>query len=178
MHRTAALAIRLFGGTLGLAALAAAAHPALAQDTNAKAFVAGTIRDDVAAVQIGQLAMENGGSVGVKDLGQTLDTDHSLAAAEASKVAYGLGMRPSGDLTPQAQREYDRLAKLRGPAFDREFLRATIAKQRSDIRAFTAEAAAEQGEASALAARQLPTLRQHLTVAEDLQREARMHSER
>ena len=170
MHRTAALAL----GTLGLAAVTA--FPALANAKDPKAFLDQAIRGDVAKVQLGQLAEANGASIGVKNFGQTLDSDHSIAAAEATQVASAHGITPPGDLTPAAQQELDKLAKLSGPAFDREFTRAMIAEQRSDIRAFEAEAKANQGDVSALAAKQLPTLRAHLQTAENLQRESRMHS--
>ena len=172
MNRTATFAL----GALGLAAVAAC--PALGKDRDPKAFIDEAIRGDVAEVQLGQLAQANGASTGVKNFGQTLDSDQSMAVAEAAQVASAHGITPPGDLKPAVQKEYDKLSKLSGPAFDRAFTRVMIAHHSKDIRAFETEAKAQQGDVSALAAKQLPTLREHLRIAQNLQAESRMHSAR
>lgn len=176
MNRTVTLAVGLLGLAAMTAITAVSSGPLYAKGKDAKAFVDDAIRGDIAGVAIGQLAEANGGSIGVKNFGQTLDTDHSLAAAEATKVASSLGITPPGEPKSAAQREYAKLSKLSGSAFDREFIRMMIADDTRAIRAFEAEAAANQGDVSAMASRQLPTLRRHLQIVQTLKKEAQMSS--
>ena len=178
MIRTVARAASLAGLVALAAAGALAATPPEAPATSPNTFVEQAIRGDIGAVELGKLAAARGSSIGVQNFGQTLETDASLAAAEAAKVADRLGVLPPGHSypSPATAADYARLAKLHGPAFDRAFVRTMIAEDSRNVRAFQAEATANAGPASDLAGKELPTLRQHLQTAELLQREAHEHA--
>src|SRR5262245_24242779 len=102
--------------TLGTFAIAAPAD-------SARDFVNDAIMGDNSEIMMGQLAEQHGGSQGVRAFGQTLAADHSKAKDEMMRVAKGINLTPPNNPKPEAQREHDRLAKLSGAEFDREFIK-------------------------------------------------------
>ena len=160
----------MLAATLGVVVLALASQFAsgAAPDT-AKDFVADAIKGDNSEIMMGQLAQQRGASQGVRAFGQTLATDHSKAKADMVKLAATMNVTPSADPKPEAKKEYDRLAKLSGAEFDREFIKGMVEDHHKDIAAFEREAKAGNA-ASKAAADQLPTLKKHLEMAENLQK--------
>jgi uncharacterized protein (DUF305 family) len=67
------------------------------------------------------------------------------------------------------QRSYDKLSGMTGTDFDKEFVNHMIQDHQKDIADFTKEADAKDGKVSDLAAKQLPTLKKHLAMAQALQ---------
>jgi putative membrane protein len=142
---------------------------AMAQAKSPNDFVTAAIKGDNSEIKLGQLAAQKGTDQRVRQFGQTLVTDHSKAKAEASAVANGLSVTPPTDVMPEAQSEYNKLQGLSGASFDKEFVRYMIKDHKKDIGDFQQERHANQGEASQLAQKQLPTLEKHLSIAESLQ---------
>jgi putative membrane protein len=155
---------------VGVLALALAPQFASgAAPDSAKDFVADAIKGDNSEIMMGQLAEQHGGSQGVRAFGQTLVTDHGKAKADMVKLAASMNVTPSADPKPEAKKEYDRLAKLSGAEFDREFIKGMVEDHRKDVAAFEKEAKAGHA-ASKIAADQLPTLKKHLEMAENLEK--------
>jgi putative membrane protein len=63
---------------------------------------------------------------------------------------------------------YDRLSKLSGDNFDREFAKAMVDDHKNDIREFEKEAKKKNDPAAEFANQTLPTLRKHLEMAQSL----------
>src|SRR5579885_2527279 len=110
------------------------AGPAMAKGRGSQSFLEHAIAGDMAEVQLGKLAQEKGGSQEVRDFGKTLETDHSAAQQQATSVAQAEGVTPPTAPPKMAQREYDKLSKLSGKRFDREFLNMAVKEHQKDIR--------------------------------------------
>jgi putative membrane protein len=145
---------------------AAKAAPASAQS---KGFLNDAVQGDVAEVKLGQLAEKNGGSAEMKDFGKTLVTDHTKAGEQVKATAQQVGVTVKEQPSSEAQKDYDKLSKLKGADFDKEFARMSVEDHQKDIAKFQKAADAKDGPASELAQQQLPTLKKHLQMAQSLQ---------
>ena len=150
--------------------LAAALTPLTAQADSPREFLYNALRGNNAEIMLGNLAADRGRSQGVRDYGRTLANDHTQARNEVLDVGRRFGIRPTREVTPEARELRDRLASMRGRDFDREFISHMVDDHRKDIDEFRDEAREHHGAVSDLAARQLPTLREHLRTARSLDR--------
>jgi len=152
----------------GAFAAAMGLSPALADSP--REFLRSAMQGANSEIMLGNLAAERARSPAVRDFGRTLVSDHQLARNEVRDFGLRFGLRPSRDISPEAQDERDRLMGLRGREFDREFIRYMVDDHRKDIAEFRDEARENHGAVSELAQRQLPTLRSHLRMAIALER--------
>jgi putative membrane protein len=136
----------------------------------ARQFLGDAIRGDNSEMILGEIAARRGGSSGVRDFGARLHSDHRHARVEAAAVARALRVAVPSGMMPEAARERRRLQRLSGPAFDREFVRYMVNDHREDIAKFERQAHEGDRRTAALAEAQLPTLREHLRIAESLAR--------
>jgi putative membrane protein len=121
----------------------------------------------MAEVELGKLAQERGSSDHVKEYGKMLVDDHARMNNELKDIASKENIvLPSGVSSEQRQ-NIDRLAKLSGAQFDREFLTDSAKDHREDIAEFEKESNSGQDQALRdFASKSLPTLRKHLEMAE------------
>jgi putative membrane protein len=131
-------------------------------------FVSDAIKGDNSEIQLGKLAEDQGQSAAVKRFGRTLVADHTMAKDQMDQVARQVGVTPTTDVLPDADAEMQKLKDLKGADFDKEFASHMVDDHQKDIATFTAEADAKNGPASTVAAKQLPTLRKHLRMAQAL----------
>ena len=159
---------RLLGIVLFAAAGVAIAAPATAKP--AGAFLADAAKGDRSEVMLGHLAADRGGSPGIRDFGRRLVSDHGghLTKVEALAARMHI-MLPPGE-KPEARAIDARLRHMHGPAFDRAFDMHMVADHREDIAAYEAQARSGDRETSGFAKDTLPTLREHLRIAESLRR--------
>lgn len=154
----------------GTILLAAALAPVAARADSPREFLYNALQGDNSEIMLGNLAADRARDPAVRDFGRTLVSDHSQARGEVLDVGRRFGIRPTREVAPEARDERDRLMGLRGHDFDREFVRYMIDDHRRDIDDFRDEAREHHGPVSDLAARQLPTLREHLRMARSLER--------
>jgi putative membrane protein len=143
----------------------AALTPVGASADSPRHFLHDAIAGDNSEIALGNMAQEHAASGQVRDFGRTLSTDHSQARDHAQALADHMGIGRVRGMTPEAQRERDRLFGLHGRDFDREFVRYMIDDHRQDIAKFRDEAREHHGPVSQLARQQLPTLQKHLDMA-------------
>jgi putative membrane protein len=155
-----------------IAVLALAATTAYAD--SAGDFLMDAAKGDNAEIMMGKLAQQKAQSASVKKFGQTLVTDHTRAKDEVATLATSMSVSMPSDVKPDAQQAYDKLAQTSGAEFDRLFVAHMIEDHQKDIAAFTNEAKARDGKVSTLAAKQLPTLKKHLSIAQSLQGKSSM----
>ena len=126
----------------------------------------------MAEVQLGQLAQTKGHSQAVKDLGARLVADHSKANDMLKSIASKDNMTLPTSMDAKAQAEYNKLQNLSGADFDREFVNHAIKDHKEDIAMFQREA--DHGtnpDIKNWASQQLPTLQEHLRMAQDAQKQ-------
>lgn len=151
----------LVASACSVATAAAAAEP------QAKAFITDAIKGDNSEIMLGDMAAKSGASAGVRDFGKMLSTDHGRARTDAVQVARTLGAPDTREMKPQARAESQKLAKMQGAAFDREFANYMVKDHQKDIAAYQ-KAAKDGGPAAEHAKRILPDLQKHLTEAQRL----------
>jgi putative membrane protein len=157
---------------LSVAIAATPAMIAIAAAAGPNDFLDTAIKGDNSEIKLGQLAEKQGGTAQVRNFGKRLVTDHTKAKAEVAKTAKAMGVNVTEDVMPEAQQEYDKLAGLNGSAFDTEFTRYMKEDHQKDIKEFEEQAKAGDTKVGPLAKQQLPTLREHLKMAEKLEGEA------
>ena len=153
---------------IAFAAASLAASAALA--VPAPAFLKSAAQGDQSEVTLGKLAAQRGASAGVKDYGRRLAADHGAHLGKVQGLAHRMRVTLPGGMKPDARAAYRRLQGLRGAAFDRMFVQHMVADHKKDIGDYEAQARSGDRETSALARATLPTLREHLRIAERLSR--------
>lgn len=138
------------------------------KDNAGQAFIEDAIKGNFAEVQLGQLAQQKSSNSQVKSFGTMLEKDHSAANDAAKQAAQTLGVTaPTGPSAMQKQ-TYDKLAKLSGNDFDKQFAQDMVADHEKDIKKYE-QASKHNDAAGAYAQKVLPKLREHLQHAHSLQ---------
>lgn len=116
-----------------------------------------------------RLALARSNHPGVRTLAATLVNHHTSAGNDLVHMLHARGMAPP--MLANAQRKaLNRLAKLQGARFDREYVdEVGLKTQQEDVQAFErAQLGTRDPQLKAWIARTLPTLRYHVTLAERL----------
>ena len=121
---------------------------------------------------MGKLEQQRGASQQAKSFGQMLKSDHQANQQKAEQVAKQTGVTPPTSPSAMQKSDYDRLSKLSGAEFDRQFAAMMVKDHRKVIGEFRREARVKSpvGE---YAKQTLPTLRKHLRAAERLEHRGR-----
>jgi putative membrane protein len=183
---TAATAPGGMGSTAGprgdVGAPAGTGGAAMAAASDDRAFVQHMGAAGVAEVKLGELAAERAASQDVKQFAHRMVIDHGKANDELKPVASQMNVELPDALDAEHQALYDKLSKLRGAEFDREYMAAMVEGHRkvaSEIERHadgstagrgvgtTGETAAS-GHAGGWASRTLPVVREHLDQATDI----------
>jgi putative membrane protein len=132
-----------------------------------KDFVSKAARGGMAEVELGNLAQQRGSTDAIKDFGKKLVNDHTKLNNELKDIAARQSLTLPMDLSSEQRMTIDKLSKLSGAAFDREFWKDSVSEHRDDIAEFRKEV--DKGENQALkdfAASSIPVLEEHLRIAE------------
>ena len=128
----------------------------------------------MAEVQMGKLATQKAESDQVKQFGQRMVDDHTKADQQLKQLASTKGVTLPADLDKSSQREYDKLSKLSGAQFDREYMDHMVSDHKKDISEFKSEAKkAQDADVKQFASSTLPTLEEHLNLAQAADKVAR-----
>jgi putative membrane protein len=121
----------------------------------------------MAEVALGQMAADKAESDAVKNFGQRMVTDHGKANQELKDLAASEGVTLPNEMSSEAKALQKKLSGLSGAEFDKAYMKEMLKDHKKDISAFKKEA--EQGQDSDVknwAAKTLPTLQEHYTVAQ------------
>jgi putative membrane protein len=128
----------------------------------------------MAEVQLGKLAQEKASNDQVKQFGARMVQDHSKANDELKQVAGSKGIQLPTDLDAKHKSDMKRLQGLSGAAFDKAYMTHMLADHKMDIADFQKEAdSGKDADVKAFAARTLPTLKEHLQMAQQAEAAAR-----
>lgn len=132
------------------------------------AFLKTAAGADHAEVDAGNLAAQQGASAAIKDYGRRLASDHGAHLQKVQALADRMHVHLPAGAPADARAEARRLARLHGRAFDRAFARAMVTDHRKAIAIFEAQAHSGDRATADLARDTLPTLREHLRMAQGL----------
>jgi putative membrane protein len=143
------------------------ASPALAADNASQAFLKKAIEGNYAEIEMGKLAQQNGQNDSVKQYGQMLSGDHSAANQKALDAANAMSVSPPDGPNAKQKADYDKMAKMSGERFDRDFAKHMVADHEKDIAEYKKEAK-QAGAAGDYAKSQIDTLQKHFDAAKSL----------
>lgn len=130
-------------------------------------FVMEAAQGGMMEVQLGKLAQEKAADEKVKQFGKRMEQDHSKANDELKKIVSDKGIQLSTDLDKNHKTKIDKLTKLSGADFDKQYMNAMVSDHKEDIKKF--QRVADKGKDADLkqfASQTLPTLKEHLQLAE------------
>ena len=196
----------LFRTTSALLLLAVSLIPAYAH--HGTQFLTKAMEANAAEVKLGELAESKAQNQSVKDFAAMVVKDHTMALDKMQMLMeqrVNDKVSPAATntdwhtmkLTPMQQKTFDRLSKLSGADFDREFMKTMVAEHQTAIRDFETHARSHGNTATssnttgrqkpapnntkvdyardtdtvAFANETLPTLKQHLEMAQNVSKE-------
>lgn len=130
-------------------------------------FLKEAIEGDLAEMKMGELAQQKGQSEDVKKFGQMLQQDHGKNLQQAQQLAQQGGMTPPNQPSNAQKKTHDKLSKLSGSQFDRQFARDMVSDHKKDISMFEKEAKGK-GPVAEFAQQTVPALQKHLQMAQDI----------
>ena len=132
-----------------------------------KTFVQKAAVGGLAEVEMGKLAQQKGSSDQVKQFGSRMVEDHSKANDELKQIASSKGMTLPTDLDAKHKSKMDKMQKLSGAQFDRAYMDDMVADHKEDVADFKKQASSgKDSDLKAFAAKTLPTLQDHLKMAQ------------
>ena len=150
------------------------------------AFVEKMAQVNMAEVKLGQLASERAANAQVKTFARKMIGDHQKANNELKQVASKMAVQLPAETDAKHQELYDRLSKLKGAEFDREFMKAMVDGHQEVVQDLErhADNSAKPGDrsvgtsgdasqahtaVSGWATKMLPDVRQHLDQAKQIE---------
>ena len=151
-----------------VAVLALAAGPALAK-TSTPDFVKKAATANQFEIDSSKLALDKSQDDGVKTFAQQMVDDHTKAG-DAMKDALASAKTKVSPLDKASEAKIDKLQKLQGAAFDRQYIKIQTAAHKDAVRLFT-DYSRTGGDPSLkkFAGDTLPTLKEHLGHVTKLQ---------
>ncbi len=142
-----------------------------------RAFVKAAALGGMAEYQLGQLVPQRASYPEVKMFGDRMVQDHLGANARLMGLAYEKGAAIPADLDPAHKAIREKLEKTSGPEFDRQYMEGMVKDHKLVVELFEKQAeSGDDPELKAFAAQSLPTLREHLVIAQELDRRLEMET--
>jgi len=136
---------------------------------NPAAFLTYAYLDGLAEVQLSQLAQQKASNTEVKDFAQRMIDDHTQANKEISQLAKQKGATLPSDVSPTQKATLTEFSKFSGKDFDKLYMDHNVVVHTIDVVNFTQQAAVgKDAEVKAFAAKTLLTLKDHLTLAKNI----------
>lgn len=160
-----AFALAVLAGLLVLAPALAATGTLHSYD---KKFVWNAAVGGMEEVQLGQLAVQKASDPDVKSFGQRMVDDHSKANDKLKALASQKGVTLPTTLPSDMKKDVAKLTKLSGAEFDHQYMSMMVKDHKKDVSEFEKETKqARDSDLKSFAQSTLPTLRDHLKMAED-----------
>ena len=131
-------------------------------------FLKEAIQGNLAEVKMGKLGEEKGTTADIRDFGKRLVTDHSAANDKAKSQEAGVS--PPSEPTKKQTETYQALSKLSGSKFDRRYIEDMVKDHKKDIAEYKRAAKSGSGPIADYAQNALPTLQEHLRIAEKIEK--------
>ena len=161
-------------GTMSQENTGTMAHEKSTLSSADKKFIDKAAEGGMAEVQLGKLASEKAENSQVKQFGERMVKDHSAANDKLKQIASEKGVTPPSEMDASTKREYDRLSKLSGAQFDREYMTHMVSDHEKDIKEFKSEEkSAKDADVKSFAQNTLPTLEEHLRLAKSAEAAAK-----
>jgi putative membrane protein len=155
---------------IAAAALAVFVPAAVAQNAvkpTDKTFLTKAAMGGEAEVTLATMAQQKAADPKVKALAERIETDHKKANADLRAIIVAKGLTVPGGPDAGHAAVKARLEKLDGAKFDQAYAAAMVEDHVKDIREFEMAAKSTDAAVKDFAQKTLPTLREHLKMAQD-----------
>jgi putative membrane protein len=142
------------------------------QDVTAedREFFTKAIQDGMAEVKLGELAQDKAQDEEVKSFAQRMVEDHGKANDKLKQAAQSAGVTPPTEVSEKHKATEEKLSGLSGQEFDQEYMKAQVEDHQKAVELFSKQAQGT-GETAQLAGEILPTLEEHLDMAQRIDEE-------
>lgn len=165
---TAALPVNN-GAPIDSSATASRAPAAPRVSARDRTFFDDAARGGMAEVTLGGLAKERAQRDEVKQFAQRMIDDHSKAGEELNQIGAKLNLTAPRELPRQHRAMMDKLGRLSGAAFDKQYMQHMLEDHKKDVAAFRKQAdMGTDGALKSFALNKLPTLESHLAQAQEV----------
>lgn len=161
---------RIIQGTMAAVAAVSFIGAALAQlSAEDRKFLEEAAAGGMAEVELGKMAQQKGSTAEVRQFGKRMETDHGKANEELKRIAKAKGIELAAGAKAH-QKQMDQVARRSGRDFDASYMNHMVRDHKKDVAAFRKQAKdGKDPELKAFAAKALPTLEEHLKLAQDTQ---------
>jgi len=129
-----------------------------------KAAAGGTVE-----VELGQIASQKASNADVKSFADVMVKDHTKANDELKGIAQQKSITLPSEPMAKEQKVKDELQSLSGDKFDKRYANQMVSDHKNTVSLFEKEAKdGKDSDLKAFAAKTLPTLKAHLTMAKSL----------
>lgn len=129
------------------------------------AFMNDAAPGNMAEVELGKLAVSKAQNAEVKAFGQKMIEDHSKANDELKQLAAQKKVMLPPDVLPGQKQAMEKLSKMNGADFDKEYVKEMVEDHVKDVTAFeNASKTAGDADVKAFATKTLPVLKMHLEM--------------
>ncbi|MEJ7862018.1 MAG: DUF4142 domain-containing protein [Pyrinomonadaceae bacterium] len=129
------------------------------------AFMNDAAPGSMAEVELGKMAAGKSPNAEVKAFGQKMVEDHSKAGEELKQIAAQKKVTLPPDVMPVHKQLMEKLSKVSGADFDKEYVKAMVEAHEKDVAAFeNASKTAADADVKSFATKTLPTLKMHLEM--------------
>jgi putative membrane protein len=161
---------RAFAGFIVALAAGHALADNAAVDSSDKSFLQNAYEDGLAEVKMGELGQSKSANAEVKAFAAQMVADHGAANGEIKTLSDNKKVSLSTDPSLVAQGKAKLLDARSGASFDKAFADDMVNDHKKAVANFEKAAnEAKDPDVKAFAAKTLPTLRHHLSMAEELQ---------
>lgn len=119
-------------------------------------------------IEASKLALEKSSDDRVRKFAEQMVRDHTKASEELKAAASQEGISLPAGLDPMHQQAIDKLEALSGAQFDAAYKAQMLQDHKDTVALFEKEAKASGSPVQMFAAKTLPTLKEHLQMAQDL----------
>ena len=171
--KKAALAVALSFAAAAAFAQSSTGKSAMANDKSAslakadRKFVEETAQDGMLEVQLGNFVASHSSNDQVKQFGQRMATDHGKANDALRTLASSKGVDLPTALDKKHEKELAKYEREKPSEFDREYMEHMVKDHKKDVKEFDKQSKnAKDPDVKSFAEKTLPTLQEHLTLAQ------------
>lgn len=130
--------------------------------SNADSFMAEAAQGGMMEVALGKIAASKAANPEVKAFGQRMVVDHGKAGDELKALAAKKKIELPAEMSGGQKETVDRLSKLSGAEFDKEYVKLMVDDHDKDLEAFQDQADdADDADVKAFAAKYAPVIKSH-----------------
>lgn len=153
-----------------------ATAPTKARNPDRK-FVEEAARGGMAEVEAGKLAQKQAAAAPVKAFAEQMVADHTKANDQLAQIAMTKGIEVPTEADRSHKRSLEKMGKLQGAEFDREYMKTMVADHKKTVSLFEKESkSGKDPELKKFAATLLPDLQKHLQMAQTHEQEVKKSS--